>query len=79
MNENREITVAEILSRCDHTLLAQDATWDKIKETLDDGMKYVVASACIPPCFVARAKEYLSGALQAMLDLGRGSGPLNHA
>ena len=28
---------------------------------------------------VGRAKEYLSGALQAMLDLGRGSGPLNHA
>ncbi len=28
---------------------------------------------------VQRAKEYLSGALSAMLDLGRGSGPMNHA
>ena len=28
---------------------------------------------------VGQAKEYLCGALQAMLDLGRGSGPLNHA
>ncbi len=28
---------------------------------------------------VARAKEYLSGALAAMLDLGAGSGPMNHA
>lgn len=28
---------------------------------------------------VARAKYYLSGALRAMLDLGTGSGPLNHA
>jgi len=28
---------------------------------------------------VKRAKEYISGALSAMLDLGRGSGPLNHA
>ena len=27
---------------------------------------------------VARAKDYLSGALRAMLDLGAGSGPLNH-
>ena len=27
---------------------------------------------------VGRAKEYLSGALGAMLDLGKGSGPLNH-
>ena len=28
---------------------------------------------------VDRAKTYLSGALAAMLDLGRGSGPMNHA
>ena len=28
---------------------------------------------------ISRAKEYLSGALGAMLDLGRGRGPLNHA
>lgn len=28
---------------------------------------------------VHRAKEYISGALEAMLDLGRGSGPMNHA
>lgn len=27
---------------------------------------------------VERAKEYISGALSAMLDLGKGSGPLNH-
>ncbi len=27
---------------------------------------------------VARAKEYISGALGAMLDLGKGSGPLSH-
>lgn len=28
---------------------------------------------------VQRAKEYISGALSAMLDLGQGSGPMNHA
>ena len=27
---------------------------------------------------VKRAKEYISGALSAMLDLGKGSGPMNH-
>ena len=26
-----------------------------------------------------RAKAYISGALSAMLDLGKGSGPMNHA
>lgn len=28
---------------------------------------------------VKRAKDYISGALSAMLDLGKGSGPMNHA
>ena len=28
---------------------------------------------------IRRAKEYISGALAAMLDLGEGSGPMNHA
>ena len=28
---------------------------------------------------VQRAKDYISGALSAMLDLGKGSGPMNHA
>jgi hydroxymethylpyrimidine/phosphomethylpyrimidine kinase len=28
---------------------------------------------------VQRAKKYISGALSAMLDLGKGSGPMNHA
>lgn len=28
---------------------------------------------------VKRAKDYISGALSAMLDLGQGSGPMNHA
>lgn len=28
---------------------------------------------------ISRAKDYISGALNAMLDLGKGSGPMNHA
>ena len=28
---------------------------------------------------VEMAKDYISGALAAMLDLGKGSGPMNHA
>lgn len=31
------------------------------------------------PASVQRAKKYLSGALSAMLDLGKGSGPMDHA
>ena len=28
---------------------------------------------------IKKAKEYIQGALAAMLDLGKGSGPMNHA
>ena len=50
--------IKEILSKCDHTLLKQTATWDDIKSICDDGMKYKTASVCIPPCYVKAAEEY---------------------
>ncbi len=49
----------EILSKCDHTLLAQTASLDDIKKLCDDAVKYKVASVCIPPCYVADACSYL--------------------
>ena len=52
--------VKDILSRVDHTLLAQTATWEQIRAVLDDAWRYQVASACIPPAFVARAKSYVA-------------------
>ena len=30
----------DILSRVDHTLLSQTATWEEIRQILDDGIKY---------------------------------------
>ena len=48
-----------ILSKCDHTLLAQTATWEEIKAVCDDGMKYHTASVCIPASFVKQAKDYV--------------------
>ena len=51
--------INNILSKCDHTLLAQTSTWEQIKQIVDDGMKYKTASVCIPPNFVKRAKEYV--------------------
>ncbi len=49
----------DILAKCDHTLLAQTATWAQIKDICDDGMKYKTASVCIPASFVKQAKEYV--------------------
>ena len=48
-----------ILSKVDHTLLAQGATWDQIKGICDDGVKYGTASVCIPASYVKQAKEYI--------------------
>ena len=45
----------EILAACDHTLLAQTATWADIRAICDDGMKYHTASVCIPASFVKQA------------------------
>ncbi len=50
--------IKEILSKVDHTLLAQGATWADIKAICDDGMKYETASVCIPASYVKQAKEY---------------------
>ena len=55
--------VKEILAKCDHTLLAQTATWDEIRAICDDGMKYGCASVCIPASYVKQAAEYVEGKL----------------
>ncbi len=62
--------VEEILSKCDHTLLSQTATWEEIRALCDDGMKYKVASVCIPPCFVKMAKEYVGEKLKICTVIG---------
>ena len=62
--------IQEILKHCDHMLLAQTATFEEIKVVLDDAIKYKCASACIPPCFVRRAKEYVGAALKICTVIG---------
>ena len=51
--------ISKILSHCDHTLLAVDATWEQIKQVCDDGIHFLTASVCIPASYVAKAKEYV--------------------
>ena len=62
--------LSEILSKCDHTLLAQTATWEEIRALCDDGMKYGTASVCIPPSYVKRAKEYVGDRLAICTVIG---------
>ena len=62
--------LSEILAACDHTLLAQTATWADIRAICDDGMKYHTASVCIPASFVKQAKEYVGDKLTICTVIG---------
>ena len=61
---------SEILSKVDHTLLAQTATWEQIKTICDDAIKYRTASVRTPPSFVKRAKEYVGDSVAVCTVIG---------
>ena len=63
-------TVKEILSYCDHTLLSTGATWAEIRTVCDDGIAFGVASVCIPPSYVKRAKDYVGTRLPICTVIG---------
>lgn len=62
--------IKEIVSKCDHTLLRVDATWEEIRGLCDEGLRYQTASVCIPPCYVKKAKEYVGGRLAVCTVIG---------
>ena len=62
--------ISQILAKCDHTLLAQDATWEQIKAICDDGIQYATASVCIPASFVKQAKKYVGKRLAICTVIG---------
>ena len=66
MNEE----LKNILSRVDHTLLSQTATWAEIRAICDDGVKYGCASVCIPASYVKQVAEYVSGKIAVCTVIG---------
>ena len=60
----------DILSRVDHTLLSQTATWDQIRQICDDGIKYGCASVCIPASYVKKAAAYVEGKIAICTVIG---------
>lgn len=69
----------EILSKVDHTLLKQTATWEQIRVICDEGAEYQTASVCIPACFVKRAKEYVQGKVAICTVIGFPNGNMTTA
>lgn len=60
----------DILKKVDHTILSQTAKWEDVKKICDDGIKYNVASVCIPPCYVEEAKKYVGEKLKICTVIG---------
>ena len=59
-----------ILSKVDHTLLTQTASWEDIKKLCDEAIAHRTASVCIPPCFVRDAKAYVSDRMKICTVIG---------
>lgn len=71
--------IQKILSACDHTKLTQTATWEEIRELLDDAIRYGTASVCIPPCYVRQAKEYAGERMKICTVIGFPNGNMTTA
>ena len=70
MSQEHRLTQEVILSKVDHTLLTQTATWDEIRAICDDAVFYGTASVCIPPSFVKKAKEYVGDKMKICTVIG---------
>ena len=64
------MTYQDVLSKVDHTVLKQTATWADIQKLCDDAVKYHTASICIPPAYVKQAAEYLNGRIPVCTVIG---------
>ncbi len=62
--------IKEILSMVDHTLLKQDATWQQIKKTCDEAIRFETASVCIPPSFVEATSDYCNQRIKICTVIG---------
>ncbi len=73
------MNIKDILSKCDHTLLAQTATPSEIIALCDDALAFNTASVCVPPCYVKLAAEHLKGRVAVCTVVGFPNGNMTTA
>ena len=61
---------AKLLNKVDHTLLAQGATWEEIRQICDDAIRFKTASVCIPPSYVKQANGYVGDRMKICTVIG---------
>lgn len=64
------IAIHDILKKCDHTLLSQNATAEEILTAVEDGIRYNTASVCLPPVYVKEAKAFAAGRIPICTVIG---------
>lgn len=64
------MNITDILSRCDHTLLTPTASESDMLALCDDGIRYGVASVCIPPSWVRVCRAYVGDRLRICTVIG---------
>lgn len=79
MRKEQTMNKKDILEKLDHTLLVQTATWEQIRVLCDEGMEHEVASVCIPPYYVSKAKAYVGGRLKVCTVIGFPNGNMTTA
>ena len=62
--------IRKILSAVDHTLLSPVATQAEIYALCDEAIAYRTASVCIPPAFVASARDYVTDKMRVCTVVG---------
>lgn len=62
--------IEDILKCVDHTNLSQAAKLSEIKNLCDQGIKYKVASVCIPPSYVKEVKSYVGDTIKICTVIG---------
>ena len=61
---------AKLLNKVDHTLLAQGATWEEIRQICDDAIRFMTASVCSPPAYGMQAKGYVGDRMKICTVIG---------
>lgn len=64
------MTVQEMLSHVDHTLLKPYASWEEIRKLCEEAIRYRTASVCVPPSYVKRIHDTYGSRLKICTVVG---------
>ncbi len=64
------MTLEEMLTHVDHTLLKPFAAWDEVRSLCEEAIRFHTASVCIPPSYVGRVRAAFGEGLKVCTVVG---------